>query len=149
VPQWNGGQESLPYQAGNYDYDPNRIGYGMIGSEHWANFFGWAHPINFIEWKSPMNGGGLTSDARAKADMEQYMRNNTPYGGDPIESSFGSNLNWEPPWELRWMYFGYIFNGNQDYLFVAHATYSNDRTIRYVAYVDPFGTFRGWFPVPR
>lgn len=91
--------------------------------------------------------GNMSPDQQAKADMEHYMSQHTPYGGNPIESTLVTYKNYWQGFDLREMQFGYLFNGNQNYLSVYHATYTLNPRERWVAYTDPFGNFQGWFPV--
>jgi hypothetical protein len=64
----------------------------------------------------------LSADDQAKLDMKTYMRQHTAYGSNPLDATFGSNLNWSSGFELRWLQFGYTFNGTQRSLYVYHAT---------------------------
>jgi hypothetical protein len=157
VPQWNDGYPSLGLAAHSALpplYTPSgvptrsKIGYGTIGMDYWQNTFGWAHPINFIEQFHPsIPGGAVSPDDRAKAEMEQYMSQHTPYGGNPIESSLLTYTNYWPNYDMRQMQFGYLFSGNQNYLWVYHVTYTPNPKQRWVGYTDPYGRFQGWYYV--
>lgn len=148
VPQWGNGTDSPPYA---FSTNPAAsIGYGFIGKTHWAAMFGWVHPINFIEWKQPGWPGTttLSADDQAKLDMKTYMRQHTPYGSNPLDATFGTNLNWSSGFELRWLQFGYTFNGAQRSLYVYHATSKQNRSQRWIGYIDPITSFwQGWYAV--
>ncbi len=80
-------------------------------------------------------------DARAVDDAYARAVRDSRFGS-VVVGSFGTNLNWSPDWELRWLDFS--FSGGRT-VRIYHATYKTDASLRYTIFWDPdTGRWTNW-----
>ena len=87
--------------------------------------------------------GGVSLDQQAQLDMINRAERDARFGAADI-GTFGSNPNWDPNWELRWMNFA--FSAGR-VVTIYHATSHVDWAYRYTIFLDPdTGQWANWEP---
>jgi hypothetical protein len=87
--------------------------------------------------------GALSLDQQAQLDMISRAERDARFGAADI-GTFGSNPDWDPNWELRWMNFA--FSAGRA-VTIYHATYKFDSAYRYTIFLDPdTGQWANWEP---
>jgi hypothetical protein len=89
-------------------------------------------------------GSSVDPDQQARQDMNNRAARDSRFGS-PQNGTFGSNLNWSPDWELRWMNFAFSARYSSTIVTMFHARSKQNASIRYVGFWDPdANTWRGW-----
>jgi hypothetical protein len=140
----------LPFNSAN-GVASQAWGYGMIGIDHWVGTWpdrmNWVDPVMFIESNCPQGVSNCpTDDLIAKSDMKERMTGMADSSLDTNDAYF-SFLNSDTAFEYRHQWFFKWEGSNIHWFEVWHATYINDRNVRYIEYQDynskaVFGWFR-------
>jgi murein DD-endopeptidase MepM/ murein hydrolase activator NlpD len=128
----------------------NVVGYGRIGINYWTNYWpdrmNWVDPVFFIETQSP-NAFPNSDDLIAKSDMKQYMVAKVDSKLITDNGNFGF-IKKDQYYEYRYQWFYKSVSGQIHYVLVNHATYINNRSVRFVIYEDwDTKQVYGWFQI--
>ena len=96
------------------------------------------------EYAGTTVSGGEDVDAQARHEMIAAAAKD-PRFGVAVEGSFGSDPDWSPEWELRWIAFEFA---GERLVRLYHSTSKSDRNARYTGFWDPdANSWKGWDPL--